>query len=265
MNDSRKTSHNPDHEFQVDSLKVRVFHDTCKMAEDAAYHAEHALLNHLAENASAGVILATGNSQVHFLESWTASSHVDWNRVTLFHMDEYLGISDQHSASFRRYMRERVESVLRPKKFEYLQGDTLEPILECDRYEDRLKSQSIPLCCLGIGENGHLAFNDPPVANFEDQRWVKVVQLDEACRMQQVGEGHFPSLEQTPQYALSLTIPGLLQAQQMICVCPDERKARAVRDALKGPVSTECPASALRQHPNATLFIDGAAASLLDL
>ena len=253
----------PVREFKVDQLNVRVHEDSRDMALDAAYHAE----SYLAPKASSqpGVILATGNSQLEFLDFWTQSTQIAWNQITLFHMDEYLGISDQHPASFRRYMREKVEAVLRPKRFEYLSGDSAEPILECDRYEHALRSIPIPLCCLGIGENGHLAFNDPPVANFEDSRWVKVVQLDEACRLQQVGEGHFPNLEQTPQYALSLTIPGLVQAEKMLCICPDERKAEAVKNALTGPINTSCPASILRRHPNACLFLDSGSASQLDL
>lgn len=252
--------------FQADELDVFVFETSLELAKYASWQAETSLKKVLIESSSEiGVILATGNSQLEFLEHWTRSSQIDWKSVTLFHMDEYLGISDQHPASFRKYMKDRVESLFRPRNFEYLMGDSLEPIAECDRYEAALRAHHIPLCCLGIGENGHLAFNDPPVANFMDSRWVKVVQLDEDCRMQQVGEGHFASLDQTPQYALSLTIPALLNAEQMICICPEERKAKAVRAALTGPISTDCPASILRTKPNTCLLLDSESASLLEL
>jgi glucosamine-6-phosphate deaminase len=188
---------------------------------------------------------------------------VDWSGVTLFHMDEYLGIESGHSASFRRYMRERVEAHLHPKQFHYLEGDALLPLTECERYARLLAGQPIDLCCLGIGENGHLAFNDPPVADFIDPHPVKLVKLDQACRQQQVGEGHFPTLDAVPQYAFTLTVPMLCSARRMICIVPERRKAQAVRDALCGPVDTKCPASFLRRQRHCTLFLDLESASLL--
>jgi glucosamine-6-phosphate deaminase len=178
-------------------------------------------------------------------------------------MDEYLGLSADHSASFRRYMRERVESRLRPRRFHYIEGDTLEPLKECDRYMRLLREQAIDLCCLGIGENGHLAFNDPPVADFQDPLTVKLVKLDDSCRQQQVGEGHFCSIEAVPQYAFTLTIPTLCSAARMICVAPEKRKAQAVKVALQGPVQTGCPASILRNQSHCTLFLDRDSAGLL--
>ena len=178
-------------------------------------------------------------------------------------MDEYLGIDANHPASFRRYMRERVESRVHPKVFHYLAGDAPLPLDECERYTTLLKAQPIDLCCLGIGENGHLAFNDPPVANFQDRHLVKLVQLDLACREQQVNEGHFPGIAAVPQYAFTLTIPALCSARRMLCVAPEKRKANAVREALCGPVETACPASWLRTQGHATLFLDTDSASLL--
>jgi glucosamine-6-phosphate deaminase len=204
----------------------------------------------------ARVILATGNSQVAFLEALTAVRGIDWRAVTVFHMDEYLGLTPGHPASFRRYMREKVAARVPLGAFEEIEGDALEPIYECDRYGELLDEAPIDLVCLGIGENGHLAFNDPPVADFNDQRAAKIVKLDEACRRQQVGEGHFPTLDAVPQYALTLTIPRLLRAEKMICVVPEARKAAAVRDALQGPRSHACPASILRAQKHATLYLD---------
>ena len=233
------------------------------MARDAAGIASSYLNDVLARQGSAAVILATGNSQIEFLDAMVALGGVDWSKVTLFHMDEYLGLDARHPASFRRYMRERVEAKLKPRAFHYLEGDALEPLSECARYTALLEGQPIDLCCLGIGENGHIAFNDPPVADFNDPRRVKIVKLDEACRLQQVGEGHFPNLEAVPQYALTLTIPMLCSAKRMLCIVPEERKAEAVKNAVRGAIATDCPASYLRRQPQATLFLDAFSAGLL--
>ena len=178
--------------FQVDALAVRVYRQQAEMARDVAQIAQQYLQEVLARQDSAAVILATGNSQIQFLEALIALGGVEWWRLTLFHMDEYLGIDAGHKASFRRYLRERVEQRVKPHQFHYVQGDTLLPLDECERYTKLLQAQPIDLCCLGIGENGHIAFNDPPVANFTDPHRVKLVKLDEPCRQQQVGEGHFP-------------------------------------------------------------------------
>ena len=249
--------------FQADALSVRVYESQADLAREVAQVAHQHLQTVLAQKNSAAVILATGNSQIRFLEQLIALGGVDWSRLTLFHMDEYLGIDANHSASFRRYMRERVELRVKPKVFHYLQGDALLPLDECQRYAELLGAQPIDLCCLGIGENGHLAFNDPPVANFEDPYRVKLVQLDEACRNQQANEGHFPSIEAVPQYAFTLTIPTLCSAARMLCISPEKRKAVPVRDALRGPISAACPASILRRQAHATLFLDSDSASLL--
>jgi glucosamine-6-phosphate deaminase len=250
--------------FTADSLPVRVYANQSDLASDVARIAQAHLCETLAAQGSAAAILATGNSQIQFLEELIRLGGVDWSKVTLFHMDEYLGMDDRHKASFRRYMRERVESRVKPKVFNYIQGDTLEPLLECERYTRLLKAQPIDLCCLGIGENGHIAFNDPPVANFEDPYFVKLVKLDDACKMQQVNEGHFPSLEAVNPYAFTLTIPALCSAKKMLCICPETRKAKAVRGTLEGPISPECPASILRRQPHATLFLDAESTSLLE-
>lgn len=263
----RKTSHSPKagspKTFRVGLLPVRVYASQSELAGDAAQLVKTHLVKVLAAKRAARVILATGNSQIQFLEKLIALGGVDWSRVTFFHMDEYLGISETHKASFRKYMRERVESLVRPRMFHYLEGDALEPIVECDRYSRLLRAQPIDLCCLGIGENGHIAFNDPPVANFKDRLAVKIVKLDEACRLQQVAQGHFPNLQSVPQYAVTLTIPMLCYAKKMVCLAPEKRKAKAVRDALQGTISTACPASILRRQAHATLLLDTDSASLL--
>lgn len=226
------------------------------MAE-AVTETVHKYLSNLLQNQeSVRAILATGNSQIAFLKALAQKGGIDWSRVTLFHMDEYLGIDATHPASFRHYMKTKVEDVMHPGAFHYLEGDALEPINECDRYETLLKEKPVDLCCMGVGENGHIAFNDPPVANYSDKRWVKLVLLDDECKMQQVNEGHFPSLESVPKYALTLTIPALLSASKVVCVAPETRKMKAVKTALSEPVGSHCPASFLRTAPNATLYLD---------
>ncbi len=249
--------------LKVDALEVRVYARPIELAQEAARLARQHLQETIAGQGAATVILATGNSQIQFLQSLADLGGVDWSLVTCFHMDEYLGIDANHPASFRRYLRERVESRLQPKQFHYLAGDALLPLAECDRYTRMLTAQPIDLCCLGIGENGHLAFNDPPVADFHDPPQVKLVKLDEPCRQQQVGEGHFPNLDAVPQYAFTLTIPMLCSAKRMLCIVPERRKAQAVQDALQGPISTACPASFLRRQGHCVLFLDAESAAAL--
>jgi glucosamine-6-phosphate deaminase len=253
----------PTRTFRADALTVHVYASQAELAQAAANIAHAQLQTALAARGSVAVILATGNSQIQFLDELVHLGGLDWSQITLFHMDEYLGIAADHPASFRRYLRERVESRVRPRAFHYLEGDSALPLDECGRYTRLLRAQPIDLCCLGIGENSHLAFNDPPVADFHDPRAVTIVKLDEACRRQQVGEGHFAGLEAVPQYALTLTIPMLCSARRMLCIAPEQRKARAVKATLQGPVSAACPASILRHQTHATLFLDPASASLL--
>lgn len=253
----------PIQSFTVDSLPVRVFASQDDMSAAVAAEVRDYFASTLARQGSAAAILATGNSQIRFLQRLVEAGGVDWGRVTLFHMDEYLGLPATHKASFRRYMRERVESLVKPRAFHYLEGDCDQPLDEIARYTALLRAQPIDLCCLGIGENGHIAFNDPPVARFDDPHWVKLVKLDDACKLQQVKEGHFASLETVPPYALTLTVPALCSAKKMMCVAPESRKANAVRDALRGPVATACPASYLRTQPQCTLLLDRDSAALL--
>jgi glucosamine-6-phosphate deaminase len=178
-------------------------------------------------------------------------------------MDEYAGISATHPASFRRYIRERLDDVVHLGAVHYIDGSVPDPWAECDRYAALLQSHPLDLVCMGIGENGHLAFNDPPVANFSDRRDLKVVELDLACRRQQVGEGHFATVADVPTHAITVTIPALLRAGRVLVVCPDERKADAVQAALEGPVATACPASILRQQAHAVLYLDPRSSSRL--
>lgn len=252
-------------QFTAGSLPVRVYATHDDLAAAAARDAHAFLQQQLQARGEAAAILASAASQVKFLDHLTRMPGLDWSRITLFHMDEYLGIDDQHPASFRRFMRERVETRVRLCRFHYLEGEAQEPIKECDRYTQLLRAQAIDLCCLGIGENGHIAFNDPPVADFSDERTVKLVRLDEACRRQQVGEGAFPSIAAVPQYAFTLTIPALCAATRVLGVVPEKRKAEAVKAALEGPVQTACPSSILRRQAHAILYLDQDSAGLLNL
>lgn len=249
--------------FAVDHLSVRVYDSPDKLAQDVAQLAQDYLQNVIKQQGSAAIILATGNSQIKFLDALIARGGVDWSKITFFHLDEYLGIDGEHSASFRRYLRQRVEKRLNPKAFHYIEGDTIQPFQECDRYSQLLQQQPIDLCCLGVGENGHLAFNEPFATSFTETRTVNLVKLDKKTRQQQVNQGHFPRLEAVPQYAFTLTIPMICSGQKIFCLAPEKRKAAVIRDMLQNPISTKIPASILRQQSQATLFLDTASASLL--
>jgi glucosamine-6-phosphate deaminase len=188
---------------------------------------------------------------------------IDWPAVDLFHMDEYVGLDENHPSSFRYWIRTRLEEKVHPRRTYYLNGDALDLASEMRRYSDLLLTDSIDLAFVGFGENGHIAFNDPPVADFNDPKTVKRITLDEACRRQQAGEGHFPDEASVPKEALTITCPGLFRAASWVCCVPDKRKAEAVRNALQGPISETCPASLVRRHPNAFVFLDNESASLL--
>lgn len=248
---------------QVDSLKVRRFTALADMAAAAAADAAAVLREAVAKKGSARAIIATGNSQDLFLEKLTQTPDVPWNKVALFHMDEYLGMPMTHPASFRKYLKERVFDRVNPAEAHFLEGDAMEPLDAIRAYTEALAAAPIDLCCLGIGENGHIAFNDPPVADFADTEAIKIVKLDEGCRKQQVGEGHFPNLDAVPMYAITLTIPTLCKVGRMVAVVPERRKAQAVKDSLEGPIATSCPGSFLRRQPHAVLYLDADSSSLL--
>ena len=253
----------PAETFQVDALTVSLYNREAELTEDAAKVAQQYLRNLLARQNTATVILATGNSQIKFLEALVANGGLDWSRIILFHLDEYLGIDAKHPASFRRYLRERMEKRAKPSMFHYIEGDAMQPMAECERYTRLLLAQPIDLCCLGLGENGHLAFNEPSVANFNDPHYVKLVKLESATRQQQVNQGYFHNLEAVPQYAFTLTIPTLCLARKILCLAPENRKALAVNQMLKGAIFSGFPASVLRTQAQATLFVDANSASLL--
>ena len=250
--------------FKVDSLNVKVYDSNIKIGQAAADFVSMKLNQAIRQREQANLILATGSSQFTFLDALKKDRSVDWSKITVFHLDEYKDMSDQHPASFRKYLRERILDEVKPKKAYFLDGDAEDIDAEIWSYENLLKSHSINVACIGIGENGHIAFNDPPIADLNDPHLVKLVELDEASRRQQMGEGWFATLDEVPTHALSLTITAIMRCKTISCVVPDNRKADAVHNTLYGPISTTCPASILRKHPETILFLDTQSASKLN-
>ncbi|MGC9393225.1 MAG: glucosamine-6-phosphate deaminase [Anaerolineae bacterium] len=216
----------------------------------------------IAARGEANLILATGASQFEMLESLVLQD-VDWSKVTVFHLDEYIGLPETHPASFRKYLKERfVDKLPELRMFHYVNGEAADPAAECARLGALIAAHPIDVACIGIGENGHLAFNDPP-ADFETEEPYIVVDLDEACRRQQLGEGWFPTLADVPAQAISMSIRQIMKSAAIVCTVPDARKAQAVKGAVEGPVTNLHPSSILQQHPQCDLFLDEPAAVLL--
>ena len=210
------------------------------------------------------LVVATGASQFTVLSHLISQPDIDWSRVHGFHLDEYVGLSDNHPASFCRYLRKRFVEQVPLASFEYIRGDCLNPDDECSRLADLLEGYILDLAFVGIGENGHLAFNDPP-ADFENENSYLVVELDEVCRRQQMGEGWFEILEEVPLQAISMSIRQIMKIENIVCSVPDLRKAEAVELALEGPVTPDLPASILQHHQKVKVFLDQKAASGLSL
>jgi glucosamine-6-phosphate deaminase len=249
--------------FHAENLEVRIFTTRSEMGAAAAAAGEAAIGEILSRQAIANVIFASAPSQNEFLAGLRASRETDWTRVEAFHMDEYLGLSADHPASFRRFLRDRLIGHAPLRAFHELRGDAPNWRAECDRYATLLANAQPDLAAVGIGENGHLAFIDPPVCDFQDPHAVRRVDLEEACRAQQVHDGAFARLEDVPRQALSLTIPVFMRTPRILAIVPGSAKRRAVRAALEGPVTEACPASILRRHPGAILFLDGDSSALL--
>jgi glucosamine-6-phosphate deaminase len=246
----------------VDRMRVHIFESNEKLGRAAANDLAAILARILSEQKKAAIIFACANSQLTFLAALKAIKKIDWKRIIIFHMDEYLGMSDTHPASFARFIREKLVNYVHPAEFYPMDGDTPDVRSELKRYADLMHKYPPDVCILGIGENGHLAFNDPP-ADFDTKDVIHVVNLDLACRTQQVNEGHFPTLNDVPRQALSLSVPALLTAKHVFAIVPEERKAKAVHAALKGPVTPYCPASILRTESRVTMYLDRGSASLL--
>ncbi len=210
----------------------------------------------------ASFIVATGASQFDFLIALTADTAIDWTKTTMFHLDEYIGIPETHPASFRKYLQERLVNIVQLGTVHFLNGEVDDPQAECDRLNQIILQHRIDVAFVGIGENGHLAFNDPP-ADFETEDPYIVVELDAACRLQQVGEGWFNGLDDVPTHAISMSIRQIMKSETIICTVPDERKAEAVRNCLHGKITPMHPASILQKHPDCMVYLDAGSASLL--
>lgn len=251
----------PTRTLKVDELDVSVFASEASMGRAAADRAAREITEAIGERGAANVILATGNSQLAFLRALRSRSDVDWSRVRVFHMDEYVGIDPSHRASFPLFLRTHFLDHVDVAEFFPIAGDADRVQEICDEYEALLRRYPADLVALGWGENGHLAFNDPPFADFDDPRWVKVVELDDVSRRQQVGEGHFDQLDEVPRQAITLTIPALLAPSTVLCIVPEARKADAVHACLTEPIREEVPGTILRKTPHAHLFLDESSAA----
>ncbi len=247
---------------QVGDLRVMIFDSGADLGARAAGDLAPIIAESIAARGYASVIVATGNSQLQFMEALRGLDEIEWDKVYVFHMDEYPGLSEDHPASFRHYIRRNLTDVVQPRAFFGIHADASDVDGELRHYAELLKTYPPDVTVMGIGENGHLAFNDPP-ADFYTEKTIQRVSLDEACRRQQADEGHFPTLEDVPKQAFSLTIPALLAAREVLVVVPERRKAQAVKAALEGPVTPDCPASILQRQPHARLYLDRESASLL--
>jgi glucosamine-6-phosphate deaminase len=260
MSDSTK----PLHEFEAGSARVAVYDSSSDAGAAAARQSAQLIQDAIAKQNLVRIIGATGNSQIPLVNA-LVKENIDWRAVELFHMDEYVGMKADHPSSFRHWIKTRLEDKVHPRYTHYLEGDALDLNAEIARYSRLLEAAPIDLAFVGFGENGHIAFNDPPVADFNDRAIVKVITLDEACRKQQAGEGHFSDVTSVPNEAVTITCTGLFRAKAWICCVPELRKAEAVRNALEGPISEACPASLVRRHPNAYVYLDADSASRLSL
>ncbi|MGB5636993.1 MAG: glucosamine-6-phosphate deaminase [Waterburya sp.] len=241
---------------KVEDLSVRITDSANELTQDAATLVQDYLQSLLEQQETVSIILATGNSQLKFLDAISSIDQLDWSRIILFHLDEYLGIAADHPGSFRYYLRHKLEQRVQPRIFNYIQGDAPQPISECSRYSNLLQQQSIDLCMLGIGNNGHIAFNEPTVADFNDPQLVKLVKLDTETRQQQVNGGYFPNLKTVPSYAYTLTIPTICAAKKIFCLAGGNHKAEVVKQTLQNAIAPDFPATILRTLSQATLFCD---------
>ena len=249
--------------LKVGTLNIEI-HPSRRAAGGAAARAIVQEISRLSQRGTKiGVIFAAAASQLDTLRVLIQTEGLPWDRVHGFHMDEYIGIAAEHPASFRHFLREHLTQRVRMKEFFEIDGTAESPQQVCQDYARKLQVANPQLCLLGIGENGHLAFNDPPEADFKDPVDVKVVHLDNECRQQQVAEGWFKSLKEVPELALTLTIPALFRVPKLIASVPGSRKAKIMRRTLEAPISTDCPATILRTHPDATVYLDADSASEL--
>ncbi len=243
-------------------MQINIYNDAYHLGKAAGTAAADFIRRTIDKNGAANIILATGTSQFETLNQLTIEPGIDWSKVVMFHLDEYIGLPITHPASFRRYLLERFLSKVPPLKAAWLINGEADPNAECKRMGELISKYPIDVALVGIGENGHLAFNDPP-ADFETEQPYIIVELDEYCRLQQLGEGWFTSFDEVPQHAISMSIKQILLSKHIICSVPDKRKASAVAKCLEQPVSNLYPAGILRQHPDCTFYLDNFSSALL--
>jgi len=239
----------------VENLKVKIFENRTLMGSAVAFEVAERMKELLDVKQTIRMVFAAAPSQNEFLEVLRQDKSLEWNRVEVFHMDEYIGLSKETPQSFSWFLCDKLFNMVRPKEVHLING-TNDPYAECERYEKLLTEAPIDIICLGIGENGHIAFNDPPVADFSDPKRIKQVELDEKCRQQQVNDGCFETINDVPSHAITLTIPTIISGSYLYCIVPGETKKEAVYNTMNGPISTECPASILRRHKNCQLYLE---------
>ena len=242
-------------------MRIKVFSNPLQMAQEAASLAASSVRSRLAVQRAIVLVAATGTSQIDFLQNLTCDRSIDWSRVELFHLDEYIGLGIEHPASFARYIRDRLIHPTRISNYHLLDG-ARDPREVIDKVNTEISSRVVDIAFVGIGENGHLAFNDPP-ADFEAEDPYLVVELDACCRRQQVNEGWFATLDEVPQQAISMSVKQILKSREIIAIVPDKRKSTAVKHSIEGPIVPSVPASILQRHANLTIFLDKDSASLL--
>ena len=249
--------------FVKDKLKVEIFETRTLMGEKAAKDISFCFSNLLKEKEEINVIWAAAPSQNDVLKALTQDKSIEWGRINAFHMDEYIGLDKNAPQAFGNFLKEHIFGLVPFKSINYIDVSAKDPYKEAQRYSDILRKNKIDVVVLGIGENGHIAFNDPPVADFNDEKAVKPVELDQTCRNQQVNDGCFASIDLVPTHAITLTIPTLINADYMFCIVPAPTKAKAVYETINGSIDKHCPASVLRLHDNAVLYLDSDSAKLL--
>lgn len=249
--------------FTKDKLKVNIYPSRAEMGSAAAKDVKAAILRHLDKKETINMIFAAAPSQNEVLANLANDNEIPWGRVNAFHMDEYVGLDKDAPQGFGNFLRFAIFGVAPFKSVNYIRIDAPDAEEECRRYSKLLSENPVDIVVLGIGENGHIAFNDPPFADFSDERLVKPVKLDEVCRNQQVNDGCFASIDEVPTHALTLTVPALMSGKELFCIVPAKTKAKAVYKTLRGEITPTCPASVLRMHASATLYLDPDSASLL--
>ncbi|MDQ4139275.1 MAG: glucosamine-6-phosphate deaminase [Bacteroidota bacterium] len=243
-------------------MEINISENPQELGKVAGSAAADLIRQTLAEKGAATIILATGTSQFETLNQLTSELDIDWSKITMFHLDEYIGLTETSPASFRKYLKERFIAKVPTLQATHLVNGETDPSMECERLGNLIQANPVDVALIGIGENGHIAFNDPP-ADFETEQPYIIVELDEPCRRQQFGEGWFKSMDEVPRQAISMSVKQIMKAKHIICSVPDSRKAEAVKNTLEQPISNVYPASILQSHPNCKLFLDQASAALL--